>query len=76
MRFKTPPSSPHHVVSYAINSHSYKDFELGTYGLFWKMSSNCAIARGRELAEGPTLLVKDSYYGDLEVWPLVQIGGE
>jgi hypothetical protein len=55
---------PHHIT--------YPSFKVNLYGLYRRKASDFAKSIGRELAEGPTLLITDNYYGPVELWPLVQ----
>ena len=51
-----------------------EDFgNLNMYKICYKKAREQALQRGRELAEGPTVLYLDSYYGPVELWPLVYV---
>jgi hypothetical protein len=44
---------------------------LNFYGIQRRHAKEYAERTGRELAEGPTVLVTENDYGPVELWPLV-----
>lgn len=49
-------------------------FKINLYGVSWRNSKARAQDVGRELAEGPTQVIYNNYYGPVELWPLVYQG--
>ena len=45
--------------------------KVNLYGLYREKAAEFAKSIDRELAEGPTLLIIDNFYGPVELWPLV-----
>lgn len=64
------------ITTHALSTYEHPSLQLNFYKLFNKKSKEWAKEQGRELAEGPTHLIRDNYYGPVELWPLVYIGGE
>lgn len=46
------------------------------YRLYRRKADDWAAEHGREVAEGPTVLIRNNFYGPVELWPLVYIGGD
>ncbi len=65
-----------HIVTHALWTYEHPSLKMSMYKLFSRKSKEWATTQGRELAEGPTQLIRDNYYGPVELWPLVYIGEE
>ena len=61
--------SRHFIVG---NYHSqHFSLKASMYKILRKGADKYAVSINREVAEGPTLLLPDNYYGVIELWPLV-----
>jgi hypothetical protein len=66
----------HIIVTPALSTYQHPSLKMDFYKFFCKKNKQWADEMGRAVAEGPSYLIRDNYYGPVELWPLVFEGGE
>jgi hypothetical protein len=60
------------IASCYVEQHP--SFKMNMYKFLSRKAKEYALEIDRELAEGPTVLVRENYHSPVELWPLVWEG--